>query len=414
MKVPTRPTRGGQAIFSAVRALATAIFFVLLMLCFVLYQYGPSYHLTLGSFGLLLVVIANFSSLRKSSLGLAFLVVIAMTISHMMFIARYQDDPGLLRMFRFSFNAFVLFLLVGNSGAAVHPNRLLISLVSVLLCLLAGYQYFFDLTFRLPGEWLALGDDLVAKSNEIFYGMSRRVAGIYSEPSAFAMIFCCLLAFGLRMDSHFKALTVTASTVGILLTGSLLGAFGLFALFAAAVFEKRIKVRKALIPAVLLIVLVAIIVRVGVFEFAVLNRFYEAGSMLDGSSMTRLVWPFLLIGKIFAEFNFFGYPGDIYAHFLGSGIYSSLGDFPGHNGILLLVMNYGLFGVAFMLALLRKMRSADEVVLLFVIGSQSGNFLSYEKVFIFLFVIFVLRRPSDSQVSGLDGKLSVSRIRAGA
>jgi len=382
---------------SAPRKKLQSYYYFFAFICFILHQFGPSYHLSFGSLGLLLLVLLLHSKIRTSSLIISIAAVSAIFISYSVHIINYGDDGGLLRIGRFAFNAFVLFLLLDKQNYLPTPSAKLVLISTSSLLTFAIYQNFYDPSLRMPAAWFALSADIDQAGD--FYLATKetlRASGPYSEPSVLGMVFCCLYAFGLRLESKYRKFSSLLCTFGVLLSGSLLGLVGLGALYFSSIQNRKIGIKKILIGAPALAILAFALVSLTGYGLAFLDRTYEESQWFDVSTQARLIKPFSLILEIFSDYNFLGFPGDIYTQYLSTGIYDSQGNFPGHNGFLGLIMSFGLFGAWFIWLAFNQALSLEEGMLLLLIGSQSGNFLSYEKIFLMIFVILSTRGTRNS------------------
>jgi len=335
--------------------------------------------------------------LRKKSLTVAIAVVLSILISYGLHVVNYGDYDGLLRIGRFAFNAFFLFLLFDARNYLPTPSAKLVLISILSLLTIVIYQNFFDSSFRMPETWFALSADIEHAEN--FYIETKetlRASGPYTEPSVLGMVFCCLYAFGLRLDNKYRKLTSLLCAFGVLLSGSLLGLVGLGALYFSTMRNRKIGIKAVLIGAPVLALLALALVSLTGYGLAFLDRTYEESQWFDVSTQARLIKPFSLILEIFYDYNFLGFPGDIYTQYLSTGLYDSQGNFPGHNGFLGMIMSFGIFGVWFIWLIFSQTLSLEESMLLLIIGSQSGNFFSYEKIFLMIFVVLSIRGSGSS------------------
>ena len=128
-----------------------------------------------------------------------------------------------------------------------------------------------------------------------------------------------------------------------------------------------------------------------VCSFFILPFIYEfIGQRVDSggiSALARIIYPFALIKENVENWDLLGYPGDAYNHFWYTGLYASAGEYPGHNGILSLIISFGFVGMILLIWMLFQCSVGGGLGLftLLIIASQSGNFLSYEKVFLMVY-----------------------------
>ncbi len=365
----------------------------ILFLCFLFHQYGPSYHFSFGSFGLFLLLLSNRRSITYSSLTIAFTVAASLLIAFVVNVIKYDDANNTLKIFRFSVNVFALFLILNRRNYIYPPSINIIKYSIILLFIFIAYQIFFDTSFRVPSNWIALSGD----STEVFVVDEYRSfsvirgSGPYTEPSVLGMIFSCLFAFCLKIKTKVGfALSILCMLI-IFLSGSLLGFIGLISIASVSIYKKEINRMVVLQFLVGAVVLGIVLFYFSSNRFAIFERSYSEGSSLDESTLTRIFYPFILIFYNFINLDFFGFSGDIYSHFLYTGLYNSLGNFPGHNGFLGVIITFGLIGMMIVWLLFDKLVGWEEAVVVILIGSQSGNFFSYEKVFLMLYVVMTLR-----------------------
>ena len=127
----------------------------------------------------------------------------------------------------------------------------------------------------------------------------------------------------------------------------------------------------------------------------------------DASGNTRFIDPLKLIAYEFKNYNYFGVPSNTYNYFLITNLYQSTADFPMHNGILNLIIWFGIFGFIHLYCLIKKLNNSTEYILIFLVGFQNGNFYSYEKVFTIIYLIFFYRAISYAETP----KLSRAQIK---
>ena len=75
-------------------------------------------------------------------------------------------------------------------------------------------------------------------------------------------------------------------------------------------------------------------------------------------------------GYNFSHFDIFGVLVNNYEHYLITGLYSEQSDFPMHNGILNLVIQFGVFGLWYITKIVKDLNSSTEI--LFLIFLKAG------------------------------------------
>jgi hypothetical protein len=363
----------------------------LLFLCVVFYQYGFSYHISMGSLGLLLLLLCGYKYITIASITLSTLVPALILFAFAIHILNYGEYENFARILRFCFTASILYLLIGSKATIKPPPEKVIVIVLIFLVTLVLYQYFINPYIKAPNSLMALQSEYLEVSDKIditYYEFDQalRPSGPYTEPSVLALVACCIYNIILPMQLKFKKLLILLIVIIIFLSSSLLGYIGFFGTFF-------LQYRKSLVKNKKLLLISPLLIAIAYFSFSalILGRNHESGDVLDSSMLVRTVSPFIIIIENFMNFDLLGYPGDLYSHFLSLNIYSTMGEFPGHNGLLGLIQTFGLAGIFFIFLLFKTLKCPVEYFIVFLIGSQSGNFFSYEKVFLMIYVPMVYR-----------------------
>jgi len=364
---------------------------IFLFVCFFLYQYGLSYHLSFGSIGLFLLVLISYKYKTEVGINLSFIIPLLILICFTMHVYNYGESEYLARILRYCFTAWALFFILNSSCTIPPPPEKFLLAAVIILLFIAGYQNFVDPFAKAPNQLMALKTEYldIELAREVFdaeINGKLRASGLYTEPSVLALVSCCILFIALASADKLKNVIIWLVLLVVFLSGSLLGYIGvtmlLFLVYRSEIFRSE---------KVMLLFVFAVPIAIFSLFFMLAERSAGGGELLDGSSMVRLVYPFIIINENFKNFDFLGYCGDIYTHFLSLNLYDSMGNYPGHNGFLSLIQAFGIFGVVMILILFNRLRHLMEYVIIFLIGSQSGNFFSYEKVYLMAYMVLVYR-----------------------
>ncbi len=369
------------------------------LITFVLQQLGPNYHISFSTFGLALTAYVARHKITKTAFQRAFLLCIAVSFSYSFTFIKYGYQDQLLRQFPTIISLFFLITLFRKNISIRPPTSGLVLVISISLCMITFYQLFVDRSLQLPGYLFAKGSNLFSadeQSSAEDLSNILRANGIYSEPSYLGMVLCCLYTMIITGRNRYKAYGALVILITQLLAGSALGIFGtiLITLIFVADHPRKYFMIVASIGA-LAITYALLDPLSGSHELHILNRVTSEDS--DASLAVRFFNPFILILENITNYDWFGVPSNFYQHFLYTGIYSGLGDFPGHNGILGMLIQYGLVGLIILISVFSQLKRPIEWCLLLIIASQSGGFLTYDKVLSLVLVILVVRHQVDAQ-----------------
>ncbi|WP_139751868.1 hypothetical protein [Aeromonas media] len=380
----------------------------LIFILFVFQQFGITYHLSAASFGLGLLAYLVRNEFTMSALRESVVISVAITISFVAVIFKYGYSENLLRLFPTLICAMLLVLIFRKNTAIPAPNSRLVLITLFFICIVALYQLFIDRSLQVPDSLLAKGEGSnisLAADDSIYdyYTYMLRANSIYTEPSYFGMVLCSLYVLVLKSNQKLKFFVITMIIITLMLSGSVLGIIGVM-LLTSVLFNNRFNVFVFIFIFFLLFFLLFattgfqwISDSIMGYDLSFVDRLSNIGD--DGSFVVRLLNPIYLISENINNVDLFGVPSDFYHHYLYTGLYSSLGDFPGHNGILSLILHYGLAGVLVIFFVLRQLNSPLELIVLIIVASQNGSFLTYDKVLSIMFVIFSIRKQTDLTVN---------------
>lgn len=374
-----------------------SIFVNLCLVAFVFQQFGLNYHISFGSLGLILIWFITKESISSLNVKTPLKLVPMLLLSYLWVLIRYGYDEKILSIFPLTISVFFLFYLLRRNLYISPPSSALLTFLTVFLCVIAGYQLFFDKSFQIPPTYYAMGENLAsADSMNVyeFYAYSLRANSIYSEPSYLGMILCCLYVLIFYSDALYKGPLLLLIFLTLILTGSGIGTVGLgiltLTMYADLSTRMKFYYSTAVLFGFLLIVFLASGV-LGQYDFALFDRVSDFSRQGDTTFEIRFINPFILIFENVVNFDWFGVPSNFYDHFYYTNLYDNMEYFPGHNGILGLFIQFGVLGFIVLYLVFRQLLSPVEFALFFIIGSQNGALLTYEKAFSILFVLAVLR-----------------------
>lgn len=376
------------------------ILIIILLSCFFFQQIGYSLHFSFGSAGLFILLIFFYKNISPEDIKISIYLSLSLVFCVMINIMEFGYSPEVFKSFRLILNAFILFLLMNKRNALTINGRYNLILFIILLIVLSLYQIFIDSTFQLDQKYFSIDENLGIQDNDFVSNTYiLRTNAIYSEPSYFGMILAC--CFGLILNSNnFYPKSVKVSLlimigISIFLSGTGLGFAGIILFAFDYIYRLRNK-KNLLINIIPLLVLFFTFYYIknnlnSDYNFSIYERIIAGSNVADDSASTRFLYPFYLIIDNLKNGRIFGILFNNFQHFLSTGLYVDGSDFPMHNGIINLIINYGLFGLLYIFTIYRNLRSSTELIFILLIGVQNGNLFSYEKVFSMLFIIFMYR-----------------------
>lgn len=366
----------------------------LLLVCFVLQQFGVNFHLSFGSLGLVLMAFLFRNKLSVTDFKVPLILISLVVLSFIWVLVKYGYDDQILRVFPVSIAILFLFSLLKPDRSIESPPVTFLVGVTLIISLVVWYQIFVDRALQVPEYLFAMGSNSSFSEDVSKYEFAKnalRSNGIYSEPSYMGMVLCCLFAFIFKSTGWLRNIGLLIIIVTQLISGSALGIIGLFFLMIVLVGRSSFKHLITVFVFGLLAQFIVTNMTAINFDFSFGDRIESVASASDGSTQARLISPFFLIYENIANFDWFGVPSNYFDHFLYTYLYVTMGDFPGHNGLLGMIMLYGIGGVAILYVLFSRLKNPLEWILVIIIGSQNGGFVTYEKVFSLLYVILTIR-----------------------
>lgn len=372
------------------------LFANVLLMCFILQQLGFNYHLSFATIGIVLIfkILAqelgneDFKNGLYVSLSILFCLLINL-------VEGYNDE--FFRVLRFSLNGFILFFLLNKNYCLPIPSKNFMFLVIFFLVFIVSYQVFVDPYFQIDQNFFSTKENLGIVENEINNRtIILRTNGIFSEPSYLGMVLCCIFSLIINSNNTDKFIKILQSILLIftlIISGSGLGLAGLILL--SIDYLLRMKLKKTILffimLSIILITIISILDSSTNLTFSILERILTVKTDGDASGETRFLHPFNLIYYNFYNGRIFGSLFDNYQFFLNTNLYTDPSDFPMHNGILNLIILFGIFGIWYIFKIIYKLNSSTEIILFLIVGMQNGNFFSYEKVFALVYILFTLR-----------------------
>jgi hypothetical protein len=378
----------------------------ILLVCFVFQQIGFSYHLSFGTLGILVAIFFSRRQIKGRWIAESLIISAFVLVSYLWVVAKYGYTEGGLRVLRFAVCALFLLLLARKQVVIGRLNYVWLVFAIAVATIPAWIQIFVTKSFQVPLKYFAVGENLGLADSAFlydFYANTLRANGIYSEPSYLGMVLCCLYSFVWFKKSIFRDVLIAYLWVTQLLVGSLLGVVGMVMLSLVFLWETRSEINIKILFSIFAVVLVGVFVALFLnenYDFDVYNRVFSSDGQDDVSMQARILYPLILIYENMVNGDIFGIPINEFEHFLYTGLYTDYSSFPGHNGFLALITQNGFVGIFIVFIIVKRVRNLIELLLLVLIGSQSGNFLSYEKVFTMVFVLTVFRSVYGDYVYG--------------
>jgi hypothetical protein len=367
-----------------------------LLISLVFYHIGPNYHITFGSFGLGVMLYLSRNLISLWSAACFLLGGCLISLSYLVYVVNYESGAT-LQVFRMALNAAVLcFLVVVNTRVEIPSSKLIILCVMVVVFPIY-YQFTVDPFFKISASFVAMADanhvylrDLSDFKDLVYL----RPVSIYLEPSSSGMVLACLAILGQFCKKNERLFLNLMILSALFMLNSLLGylsVFGVYFYFLVKGADKQQR-KYILLFGVLLSVL-------GLY-YMILGRTLETG--IDVSAMARIVNPFILIYENLKSNDFFGIPINSFEHFRYLNIYDDMSNYPGHNGLLSLLIGFGLSGLIILLLVFGSVNGFLSIFIILIIFSQNGNFLSYEKVFLATYMLAVTRSINKKNDSGVN------------
>lgn len=369
-----------------------------LLISLVFYHVGPNYHISFGSFGLGIMLYLSRNLISLWSAACFLLGGCLIFFSYLVYIVSYETGAT-LQIFRMALNAAVLcFLVVVNTRIKIPSDKLIILCVIVVVFPIY-YQFIVDPFFKISASYVAMANanHVYLRDLSDFKDLTYlRPVSIYLEPSSSGMVLACLAILGQFCNKNKRLFINLMILSAIYMLNSLLGYVSVFGVYFYYLINAANKQQRKYI-----FVLGMLLSVLGLYYLTV-GRTLETG--VDESTMARIINPFILIYENFKNNDFFGIPVNSFEHFKYLNLYDELSNYPGHNGLLSMLIGFGFSGLIILLLVFSSMHGFLSIFIVFIIFSQNGNFLSYEKVFLATYMIAIIRlmnKNNDSEVNNV-------------
>ncbi|GAB3627444.1 hypothetical protein PTE30175_02134 [Pandoraea terrae] len=362
-------------------------------------QYGLNYFASIAAllFGWMLI-----RTRGHIAVGATLLTMAAMSLSLIWGALNISVEPNLLREFRISGGLVVLFWFL---SARVQPGYrhldgrwpLGVMMALAILTAVQAVASANGIPIVAPSWWfvnngdVSLADTWVTHAAEHGYQWTVRPSAGYSEPSylggvALFLHFLCLHT--LRGRGRLAATVVAISTCAMAHT-----AFGILSNVLIAVLFRwgRFRGMLLLMPAAGMLLVIALFVFAG--EGSGRLALILSGS--DTSTLIRVVQPLGVMFHVLTEAPFGMALTVAQTYFKQIGLIGPFDDAPFHSGVFNLVYQYGWMSAPLMVLLWRTAGGGLSAIFLFLLMSQNGAALDFDKLFMYVFAIQVARCARD-------------------
>ncbi|MDO6462221.1 hypothetical protein Q4485_16035 [Granulosicoccaceae sp. 1_MG-2023] len=353
-------------------------------------QIGLTYYLSVHA--LLMVLSTGYlvrCFTRTGGVGIGFgwfLLLVGFMFSSILFVDGVRTED-LLRGGRELLSLIVIVLwCVAVRTQVVSLERVSVTLVRQVLLLVSTLMFFLSLIqtvflsrgvyVGLSQDWFVINTATLPSYLDLMYSRIRPM-GTFGEPS-YLSAFSLILLFAIReriFSDRRWAVIALCLTFCVLLSRSFSGIFWLA--LGSCLYLFRIRAYKALIW-------IGGLALVGTFASVLFvpEVWGRAMSILSGNDPSfniRILAPLHAVPAILA-YDPFGIPPRLFHEFGGLANFSISDTVLVQNGLLNIVITYGVLGIACLVALLYFFRGGEYFWLLMVLGFQNGSFLSFDKV----------------------------------
>ena len=246
--------------------------------------------------------------------------------------------------------------------------------------------YFFNNygLYNLFGEFqLSIG---VSDIDSIIGNM--RLKALYGEPSYFALVINSFFISIKFFDHKIKKTNFLLTVIMLFFTQSSFG----FVLFLVVIFMHFLRLKRLKYYAIFAFIFFGFILKDEIFlALRLYEIFSNDFSLISGlsSGFMRIVFPLIVITFIFKDLLLFGVPlGGVPVYLDGYHNISNINDI--HNGLFLLIINFGLIAVFSIVYLLKKYRNNDlkfQLLIFFLLASMNSGAIYYPLSLLFLLII---------------------------
>ena len=321
---------------------------------------------------------------------LLYFILVTLPFVNLYFI---KDYSSFFQTYTYYFiSASVLYLLIYKGKLRLQRSKVIdfFKRFQKFLFVISSIQfvsiYFFNNygLYNLFGEFqLSIG---VSDIDSIIGNM--RLKALYGEPSYFALVINSFFISIKFFDHKIKKTNFLLTVIMLFFTQSSFG----FVLFLVVIFMHFLRLKRLKYYAIFAFIFFGFILKDEIF-FAL--RLYEIFSndfsLISGlsSGFMRIVFPLIVITFIFKDLLLFGVPlGGVPVYLDGYHNISNINDI--HNGLFLLIINFGLIAVFSIVYLLKKYRNNDlkfQLLIFFLLASMNSGAIYYPLSLLFLLII---------------------------
>ena len=311
---------------------------------------------------------------------LLYFILVTLPFVNLYFI---KDYSSFFQTYTYYFiSASVLYLLIYKGKLRLQRSKVIdfFKRFQKFLFVISSIQfvsiYFFNNygLYNLFGEFqLSIG---VSDIDSIIGNM--RLKALYGEPSYFALVINSFFISIKFFDHKIKKTNFLLTVIMLFFTQSSFG----FVLFLVVIFMHFLRLKRLKYYAIFAFIFFGFILKDEIF-FAL--RLYEIFSndfsLISGlsSGFMRIVFPLIVITFIFKDLLLFGVPlGGVPVYLDGYHNISNINDI--HNGLFLLIINFGLIAVFSVIYFLKKYRNNDlkfQLLVFFLLASMNSGAIYY-------------------------------------
>ena len=321
---------------------------------------------------------------------LLYFILVTLPFVNLYFI---KDYSSFFQTYTYYFiSASVLYLLIYKGKLRLQRSKVIdfFKRFQKFLFVISSIQfvsiYFFNNygLYNLFGEFqLSIG---VSDIDSIIGNM--RLKALYGEPSYFALVINSFFISIKFFDHKIKKTNFLLTVIMLFFTQSSFG----FVLFLVVIFMHFLRLKRLKYYAIFAFIFFGFILKDEIFlALRLYEIFSNDFSLISGlsSGFMRIVFPLIVITFIFKDLLLFGVPlGGVPVYLDGYHNISNINDI--HNGLFLLIINFGLIAVFSIVYLLKKYRNNDlkfQLLIFFLLASMNSGAIYYPLSLLFLLII---------------------------
>lgn len=362
--------------------------------CIAVCQFGVSSTLSASALGLLALYFVGVRGVISPSIIIyAFLVV----LSYAAYSVLYEIRGEPARDLRILFVACLYLYLLTGPALRMSPSHNLVLFVVVILAG-AGFFQLYSLNrgqiLVVPSYMYAIKEDAALayhgwqRSLEYGYEFNFRPSSFFSEPSYFGLILSSFFYWILNQrDFKYRSAIILILIAAVICSQSVLGVLSFVLIFAAKYMKWY------MLAALFLALLAGLFIVSLIFDGSASagGRASEILSFNDQSFLVRFYSPLNVVVDVWMT-SPFGVPlSELPAVYATKGFYGFADESPFQNGFLNLFMMYGVLSPMILWLLMKPLRGLEEYLMLFIFLVQNGSFFSFDKLFLFVFFIQIVR-----------------------